>query len=403
MANNNFPQALFEVYMILLFEIARRLVELEEPSEKKVQYDVLPIGSAIARIVKLLELGIKDTCTFKDVFFPKSKFHCFTGKPEERRKAIDKINETTLDITYGASVLVLVPAAKDPAKVFATQVKCHLEELKEMFCSEKQPEAMQRKEDSAEAILQNDLEDLSISVIFTLNHFPENSTEYDREVDSSSHLYLMPIGFSVSELYLDGRVWLHEHGNTGVFDCQVKVCKKFLQQLYEVEDLRPLQNHDIPKKAKTFKPMYDITGFDAFKVVALLCRIVNDTKQFTTGKTFYLLIRNGQESGEIKELFQLEALPSVDQPGNGKVYRLPKGSASFAGGKSYNQLYPILTEFYKEDTESFALHIRSLFQSNTVVTHGSPATIEVYMLLLFEIARRLVNEKNPERKEKEVG
>ena len=66
--------------------------------------------------------------------------------------------------TYGASVLVLVPAAKDPAKVFATQVKCHLEELKEMFCSEKQPEAMQRKEDSAEAILQNDLEDLSISV-----------------------------------------------------------------------------------------------------------------------------------------------------------------------------------------------------------------------------------------------
>ena len=170
-ANNNFPQALFEVYMILLFEIARRLVELEEPSEKKVLYDVLPIGSAIARIVKLLELGIKDTCTFKDVFFPKSKFHCFTGKPGERRKAIDKINETTLDIvrkktmeTYGASVLVLVPAAKDPAKVFATQVKCHLEELKEMFCSEKQPEAMQRKEDSAEAILQNDLEDLSISV-----------------------------------------------------------------------------------------------------------------------------------------------------------------------------------------------------------------------------------------------
>ena len=172
-ANNNFPQALFEVYMILLFEIARRLVELEEPSEKKVQYDVLPIGSAIARIAKLLELGIKDTCTFKDAFFPKSKFHCFTGKPEERRKAIDKINETTLDIvkkktmeTYGAgaSVLVLVPAAIDPAKVFATQVKCHLEELKEMFCSEKQPEAMQRKEDSAEAILQNDLEDLSISV-----------------------------------------------------------------------------------------------------------------------------------------------------------------------------------------------------------------------------------------------
>ena len=189
-ANNNFPQAMFEAYMILLFEIARRLVELEDPSDKKVQYDVLPIGSAIARIVKLLEFGRTDICTFEDVFFPKSKFHCFTGEPEERRKAIDKINETTLEIakkknmeTYGASVLWLGGAAIDPAKVFAmqvpkqdsvaidpakvstTQVKCHLEELKEMFCSEKQPEAMlRRKEDSAEAMLQRGLEDLSISM-----------------------------------------------------------------------------------------------------------------------------------------------------------------------------------------------------------------------------------------------
>lgn len=189
-ANNNFPQAMFEAYMMLLFEIARRLVELEDPSDKKVQYDVLPIGSAIARIVKLLELGRTDICTFEDVFFPTSKFHCFTGEPEERRKAIDKINETTLEIakkknmeTYGASVLWLGGAAIDPAKVFAmqvpkqdsvaidpakvstTQVKCHLEELKEMFCSEKQPEAMlRRKEDSAEAMLQRGLEDLSISM-----------------------------------------------------------------------------------------------------------------------------------------------------------------------------------------------------------------------------------------------
>ena len=85
--------------------------------------------------------------------------------------------------TYGASVLWLGGAAIDPAKVFAmqvpkqdsvaidpakvstTQVKCHLEELKEMFCSEKQPEAMlRRKEDSAEAMLQRGLEDLSISM-----------------------------------------------------------------------------------------------------------------------------------------------------------------------------------------------------------------------------------------------
>ena len=201
-------------------------------------------------------------------------------------------------------------------------------------------------------------------------------------------------------------------GNTGVFDCQVKACKEFFQQLYEVEDLRPLQNHDIPQKAKTFKPMYDITGFDAFKVVALLCRIVNDRKQFTTGKTFYLLIRNGQEceandeteepsssqenkqAGEIKELFQLEALPSDDQPGNGRVSRLPKGSASFARAKSYNALCRNLTHIDEEDTESrFASQIRNLFQCNTVVTNAFSETTDVYMLWLFEIARRLVREK----------
>ena len=210
-------------------------------------------------------------------------------------------------------------------------------------------------------------------------------------------------------------------GNTGVFDCQVRVCKKFLKKLYEVEELRPLQNHDIPQKAKTFKPMYDITGFDAFKVVALLCRIVNDRKQFTTGKTFYLLIRNGQEceandeteessssqeskqAGEIKELFQLEARPSDDQPGNGRVFRLPKGSASFARGKSYNELCRNLTQIDAEDTESrFASQIRNLFQCNTVVTNAFPETTDVYMLWLFEIARRLVNEKTPSERKKKL-
>lgn len=91
MATDDF-QAPVETYMILLFEIARRLVTVGKPSEKKKEFDVLPIGSAIARLVKLLDKG---KCGFKDVFFPKGKFHPFTGKAQERRKAIHKINETT--------------------------------------------------------------------------------------------------------------------------------------------------------------------------------------------------------------------------------------------------------------------------------------------------------------------
>ena len=149
---NDLPQATFEVYTILLFEIARRLVELEDPSDEKVQFDVLPIGSAIARIVKLLELGRKDICTFDDVFFSKRKFHCFTGKPGDRRKAIDKINETTREIanknmeTYRASAVGRVTVAIALAEVFARRVNLHLEELKQMFCSEEQQEAMLAKQ-----------------------------------------------------------------------------------------------------------------------------------------------------------------------------------------------------------------------------------------------------------------
>ena len=128
MANNDFPQATFEAYMILLFEIARRLVALDDPSDKKVQYDVLPIGSAIARIVKLLELGRTDICTLEDVFFSTRKFHCFTGKPKDRKKAIDNINETTL-ATNGEGV------PKQDSKDLEQGLNKCFEELKEMFCS----------------------------------------------------------------------------------------------------------------------------------------------------------------------------------------------------------------------------------------------------------------------------
>ena len=160
--SKDFPPAAIEVYMILLFEIARRLVALEDPSDMKVQYDVLPIGTAIARIVKLLALGKKDICTFDDVFLPGHKFHCFTGKPEQRRKAIDKINETTLEIakkkwmershalTDGVCVVRLPMPVAAPtdmaANVFAMQVNRQLEELKQTFCSEEQQEAMLAKQ-----------------------------------------------------------------------------------------------------------------------------------------------------------------------------------------------------------------------------------------------------------------
>lgn len=88
-----FPQVTIEVYMVLLFEIARRSVtSVDNPTQKKKQFDDLPIGSAIASLLKLLELGNEEICTFDHVF--SGKFYCFAGEPEERRRAIDMMNET---------------------------------------------------------------------------------------------------------------------------------------------------------------------------------------------------------------------------------------------------------------------------------------------------------------------
>ena len=105
----DFPQVTIEAYMVWLFEIARRSVTVENPTEKKKQLDDLPIGSAIARLLKLLELGSEEICTFDHVFSPEGKFHCFAGEPGERREVIKKVNETL-----------------------------HLHELSKMFCSKEQ-------------------------------------------------------------------------------------------------------------------------------------------------------------------------------------------------------------------------------------------------------------------------
>lgn len=116
------PSATIEAYMLLLFEIARRLVKSEKPSAEQVKYDVLPIGSAIAGLVTLLELGDVEKCKFLNVFLPKEKFHCFTGKPEDRKAAVYRINHA-----LGAT-----PSNRSK--------KYYVEELQQLFCSEKRYE-----------------------------------------------------------------------------------------------------------------------------------------------------------------------------------------------------------------------------------------------------------------------
>lgn len=129
----NFPQVTLEAYMILLFEIARRMVKLKEQSERKGQYDVLPTASAIVGSVKLLEYGKDNVCTFEDVFSSDGKFHFFSGKPQTRKRAIGNI---TTALVYAESEKTATSSniSKKRKVMPSTEINLHLKEL-EGSCS----------------------------------------------------------------------------------------------------------------------------------------------------------------------------------------------------------------------------------------------------------------------------
>lgn len=207
----------------------------------------------------------------------------------------------------------------------------------------------------------------------------------------------------ISKIHIE----MEEFNADAVFKEQQEACTKFFRDNLPKDVPEPMPEDKRPKNTKKFKgPVYDITGFDAENVVALLSDIVNDKEQFKTNKTFYLLLQNSHDSkpdDEIEELFRLKARPKPNQPGNGIVFLRPRGNKTFTqDAKKYDELNGALKAHYDKDTKSFAKDIKNLFQNNSVVTGDIPqATFEAYMILLFEIARRLVTVDKPSKKKKE--
>ena len=187
---------------------------------------------------------------------------------------------------------------------------------------------------------------------------------------------------------------------------QQEACTKFFRDNLPKDVLKPMPEKKRPENTKKFKgPVYDITGFDAVNVVALLSDIVNDKDQFRTNKTFYLLLQNSHGSkpdDKIEELFRLKARPTKNQPGNGIVFLRPRRKKLFTqDARKYDELEGVLKAHYKV-TKTFAQDIKNLFQNNSVVTDDFPqATVETYTILLFEIARRLVTVEKPSEKKEE--
>ena len=184
-----------------------------------------------------------------------------------------------------------------------------------------------------------------------------------------------------------------------VYDRQVKAHTIFFEHKLP-RDFKPLPKEDWPSTMPTDckGKVYDITSFDGQQVVAVLSVIVNDRTQFKKGETFYLLILNSSEDNkkaEFEPLYRLKASPTKKQPGNGIVVLRPKGKVRFTEPpKKYNALNGALKAYYETNTKLFAKDIKKLLKGNAQNKDIPEATIEAYMILLFEIARRLVKAKN---------
>ena len=173
------------------------------------------------------------------------------------------------------------------------------------------------------------------------------------------------------------------YSDTTVYDCQVKACKQFFQNELPSAKFNLVAGEDRPENMKRFKgPIYDITGFDAQQVVAVLAAIVNSGSSFpwVENKTFYFLIRDSNQEcteDELEELFRLNAKPGLakHQPGNGVVFLRPRGRKTFKrdGAKSYEELNGALEAFYDakdgqgklifSDTTAFATYIKQLLRT----------------------------------------
>ena len=183
-------------------------------------------------------------------------------------------------------------------------------------------------------------------------------------------------------------------------DYQANACKNFF---HEPSKFEPFEG-EVKVGSKILKgPFYDITKFDARKVVALLSQIVNDRGLFQKDNAFHFYIRN-RDGKEMKVLFTLVAKPTQDQPGNGVVSLFSRETGNFHAPK-HSDLNLALMRHYKEDTKSFASDMKKLFRNNAVVNEADfpQVTVEAYVVLLFEIARRLVvSVKDPTERKKQL-
>ena len=146
--------------------------------------------------------------------------------------------------------------------------------------------------------------------------------------------------------------------------------------------------------------VYDITGFDRSQVVELLEGIVNHVGYRNINFFYYFGISKVDQTGQFCKFFRLKPNPTPHQPGNGNISVFQ--GCPFDKGRSYGLfLVYKLRETYGHNTRLLAKGLKNLFKNNTKIALYPFVTSEVYILWLFEIARRRVKDsKNSTDKRK---
>ena len=137
------------------------------------------------------------------------------------------------------------------------------------------------------------------------------------------------------------------------------------------------------------------TGLDHKQVGLLLKDIVNLTcYQQKTGIVYLRIGPKPDKPGKFQKKYKLTPIPTTDQPGNG-ILSIRKPDSGWFIGRAYGKaMTDDLEKSYNGDTRAFATHLEKLFEDNTSIGQFPFVTSEVYMLLLFEIARRQVKDSD---------
>ncbi|CAH3143331.1 unnamed protein product [Pocillopora meandrina] len=140
--------------------------------------------------------------------------------------------------------------------------------------------------------------------------------------------------------------------------------------------------------------VYDITRFNRSQVVEKLEDIFKDRGYQKKKSVFYLGICRVDETLEFRKLFRLKQDPWPYQPGNMTVLQGREFISKFYDGL----LVEKLNKQYGCKTSLFAKHLENLFEDNTNIAGYPFVTSEVYILWLFEIARRRVKDSEEMKK-----